>query len=355
LLWILKHDIIIVNSFCATENFLFYKEGIMARIRVNTEDLKSNAKNFDSAAEAVYRAGEDIAALAAALPSYDGQLSGPARKAGYDIQTQMRDLKTCLAGDAETVNKAAQAYEEVDNRTIDIFTESSVQLSALLMPGGPGGEDGGPIKKAGNFDWLGYYDYGASVIFWRNGESISIIVTDENRELVEKYKQAVDEFCKNLADFLNTLRDMLSRGIGITQIALVVAILIVLGIFSPQIIGCIAASIAGLDAELFQRAIDDATEIAAHFISREWDEITEFIGNVLDPLNPSKYLEDIEDLMKYGQSTSQAYSEAIAIWNTLAPPSAADSTIVPIPTPPPTAKTPTPEPTPTETPPPLCK
>jgi hypothetical protein len=60
----------------------------MARIRVDTEDLKAKAKDFESAAEAFARAGDDIAAAAMAMPSYDGQLSGPAPKAGYEIQRQ---------------------------------------------------------------------------------------------------------------------------------------------------------------------------------------------------------------------------------------------------------------------------
>jgi uncharacterized protein YukE len=90
----------------------------MARIRVDTEELRRSAKDIASAADSIGKAGDEILAVAMALPSYDGQLSGPARKAGYDIQTQMRDLKTCLAGDAETVNKAAQAYEEVDGQTV---------------------------------------------------------------------------------------------------------------------------------------------------------------------------------------------------------------------------------------------
>ena len=41
----------------------------MARIRVNTEDLNLKSQGFESAADAFSRAGDDIAATAAALPS----------------------------------------------------------------------------------------------------------------------------------------------------------------------------------------------------------------------------------------------------------------------------------------------
>jgi uncharacterized protein YukE len=41
----------------------------MVRIRVNTEELKSKAKDFESAADAFGRAGDEIAALAMTMPS----------------------------------------------------------------------------------------------------------------------------------------------------------------------------------------------------------------------------------------------------------------------------------------------
>jgi uncharacterized protein YukE len=89
----------------------------MARIRVNTEDLKSKAKDFESAADAFNKAGDDILAAAMAMPSYDGQLSGPARKAGYELQAGCRDIKTRLSPNAESLRKTAQAFEEVDSQT----------------------------------------------------------------------------------------------------------------------------------------------------------------------------------------------------------------------------------------------
>jgi type VII secretion effector (TIGR04197 family) len=110
----------------------------MARIRVNTEDVKNKARDFDSAAEAFTRAGDDILAAAMAMPSYDGQLSGPARKMGYEFQQQARELSTALAGDAESLRKTAQAFEEVDNQTTTAFGESllSISTSPLYPKGG---------------------------------------------------------------------------------------------------------------------------------------------------------------------------------------------------------------------------
>jgi len=113
----------------------------MARIRVNTEDLKNKAKDFDSAAEAFKRAGDDILAAAMAMPSYDGQLSGPARKMGYEFQKQARELSTALTGDADSLRKTAQSFEEVDNQTVEIIGENTALLASAPLAGGPAGED----------------------------------------------------------------------------------------------------------------------------------------------------------------------------------------------------------------------
>jgi hypothetical protein len=100
----------------------------MTRIRVNTDDLKNKAKDFESAAEAFARAGDDIAAAAMAMPSYDGQLSGPARKAGYEIQNQAREMKTALTNDALYLQNAAKDFERVENQTINAINQNQEML-----------------------------------------------------------------------------------------------------------------------------------------------------------------------------------------------------------------------------------
>jgi uncharacterized protein YukE len=134
---------------------LFNKEGIMARIRVNTEDLQNKAKDFDSASEAFKRAGDDILAAAMAMPSYDGQLSGPARKMGYEFQKQARELSTALAGDADSLRKTAKAFEDVDNQAVNILNENLSILSQTPIYDCPGGENDAPVLNT-NLDKLNY-------------------------------------------------------------------------------------------------------------------------------------------------------------------------------------------------------
>lgn len=124
----------------------------MTCIRVDTAELTGKAKDFQSAADAFSKAGDDILAVALSLPSYDGQLSGPARAAGYEIQRQSREVRDGLAGDAQSLNKTAQEFGAVDNQTIGEFNRSLEYLSAAplsstynTVPVSDDGGDGGPI------------------------------------------------------------------------------------------------------------------------------------------------------------------------------------------------------------------
>jgi type VII secretion effector (TIGR04197 family) len=104
----------------------------MTRIRVNTEELKIKAKDFESAAEAINRAGEEILATAMEMPSYDGQLSGPARKAGYEIQSQCRELKAALSNDAESLLQIAADFERVDNQIVHALSVQQNNITDYL-------------------------------------------------------------------------------------------------------------------------------------------------------------------------------------------------------------------------------
>jgi uncharacterized protein YukE len=161
----------------------------MTRIRVNTDDLKNKAKDFESAAEAFARAGDDIAAAAMTMPSYDGQLSGPARKAGFEIQSQSRDIKTALTNDALYLQNAAQDFENVDNQAVDAFTQS--QESLLLF----GISD---VWSEGSA-YLGYNDDPGTnnLIICMYCVCRNIPETTANEEIRNRFKKAVDDY--NLA------------------------------------------------------------------------------------------------------------------------------------------------------------
>jgi type VII secretion effector (TIGR04197 family) len=146
----------------------------MARIRVNTEDLQAKAKDFETAADAFARAGDDIAAAAMSMPSYDGQLSGPARKAGYEIQSQAREMKTALTNDALYLQKAAQDFEAMDNQTVEAIGASQASLTYALMG----------METGGNPSDYPHPPYDRMVA----GSDISYEYQPENRTIIIVYK-----------------------------------------------------------------------------------------------------------------------------------------------------------------------
>lgn len=112
----------------------------MERIRVDTDELKTKSKAFETSAGVFAQAGKDILAYAASLPSYDGQLSTPARAAALEINRQCQDVHSSYLNDAQSLARTAQAFADVDNQTVDVFGENTALMSNAPIYGGPGGE-----------------------------------------------------------------------------------------------------------------------------------------------------------------------------------------------------------------------
>ncbi len=170
----------------------------MTRIRVNTEDLRNKAKDFDSAAEAWKLAGDDILAAAMAMPSYDGQLSGPARKAGYEIQTQARELSTALAGNAESLRKTAQAFEEVDNTAIAGISDSITSLGGSILlakySGIPSTVCTFTADSGGISGFIGWEDNGSTFIVFLPGRTMVLDKSKLTDEQIEDFQEAVEDY-----------------------------------------------------------------------------------------------------------------------------------------------------------------
>jgi len=97
----------------------------MERIRVDTDQLKAHAKVFESSADIFAQVGKDILSFAATLPSYDGQLSTPARAAALEINRQCQDVSNCLNSDAQSLAHTAKAFEDVDSQTVKDLDNST--------------------------------------------------------------------------------------------------------------------------------------------------------------------------------------------------------------------------------------
>jgi hypothetical protein len=91
----------------------------MTRIRVDTELLRSEAGHLDATRDVLDRLGQEVARAAAAMPSYDGQLSGPARAAGWEARSRASGLAIRHADQAQRLTALASAFEAADRGPID--------------------------------------------------------------------------------------------------------------------------------------------------------------------------------------------------------------------------------------------
>ena len=109
----------------------------MERIRVDTDELKAKAKVFETSANVYSKSGDEILGFVAGLPSYDGQLSGPARATALEINRQCKEIHAGYKSDADELVRIAKAFEDIDNTTINSLQSfSSEILNWLQSPSG---------------------------------------------------------------------------------------------------------------------------------------------------------------------------------------------------------------------------
>jgi uncharacterized protein YukE len=264
----------------------------MTRIRVNTDVLKTKAKDFETAADAFNRAGDDIAAAAAAMPSYDGQLSGPARLAGYEIQRQARDMKAALSSDAQSLQKAAQDFENVENQAENVFNQNQEILLAA--------DASLDLPAKGGDSYLGYQYLGGEppiYILCMYGVCKKVIVTDENMPYIQYFICQVDGgSCKDpdtgittkYPGYFETKRvyDALSVAAiaGDGLIILAGVLFICTGIGAPAGIGMVATGLtANASAAYFGEGDLAKMATATDNAAAAWNEIFPGDNQVGDP------------------------------------------------------------------------
>jgi uncharacterized protein YukE len=165
----------------------------MERLRVDTDKLIHQSKEFESSATVFSQAGKEILGFVAGLPSYDGQLSTPARSASLEIHRQCQDLYEAYKSDSQSLARTAKVFEDVDNQSIEIFQQSQKLISYENIPI--------VLLDKKPFDvgtaYLGYHDdglsdmvtlciYGVCKKFARVG----------NEKIIEEFEKRVDAYEK---------------------------------------------------------------------------------------------------------------------------------------------------------------
>jgi hypothetical protein len=174
-------------------------------IRADTDKLKTHSKNFESSAGVFAQAGKEILALASGLPSYDGQLSAPARAAALEINRQCQEMHGYYAGDAQSLVRTAQAFETVDNQVIYALRQNQFYLAsenaklALFSERPP---------QLGNA-YLGYRDDQLS-------DTVILCMYGVCRKVIRKgNEKAIEEFEKRVVDYDKDSKDEMSKMYGI--------------------------------------------------------------------------------------------------------------------------------------------
>jgi hypothetical protein len=102
----------------------------MNRIRVDTDQLQREAGDFDSLGIFIRQLGNHVARIAASMPSYEGQLSGPARTAGMETESRASALNGKQIECARQLSQLSAAYQSVDQETVGSFQVLSDSIRA---------------------------------------------------------------------------------------------------------------------------------------------------------------------------------------------------------------------------------
>jgi uncharacterized protein YukE len=213
----------------------------MERIRVDTAELKSKSKVFATSAGLYAQAGDEILGFVARLPGYDGQLSGPARAAAAEINRQCKDLYTAYKGDADSLVRIAQAFEEADNQAVTAINESLAAFSGVA-PEYVEFYSPAPVTKIqGGNKTLGYKYLSNNVVeIWYQGRKMTIdlnaVSPDDWQRLMDFIKN-IDTFDTILAGFPGELKDII-EGAFFTLVGVLTA-----GVLVETILGAIAGGV----------------------------------------------------------------------------------------------------------------
>jgi len=103
----------------------------MPRITVDTELLKRKARRLEELSHEFEKAGNELAYQSNRVPSYGGQLSIPAHRAGVVAQYDANTLRDLLKNHADQLAEIARRFEEVDGEAVQKLNSWDLLLQGL--------------------------------------------------------------------------------------------------------------------------------------------------------------------------------------------------------------------------------
>lgn len=106
----------------------------MARIKVNTQQLINEGSEIEGISGEFEAISTILRNAAANVKSYDGQLSGPALKAGLEAAQEAKNIRTSLENNGGSLRRTGEAFERAENEAIYCFTNAGMNLSNFRSP-----------------------------------------------------------------------------------------------------------------------------------------------------------------------------------------------------------------------------
>jgi uncharacterized protein YukE len=267
----------------------------MERILVDTDKLKAHSKQFESSAAVFSQVGKDILSFAAGLPSYDGQLSTPARVAALEIHCQCRDVSGYYSSDAQSLAKTAQAFEAVDNQTAKLFGDhlSIINFSQLrFRSGGKVLNSLSPdivVPQEGKKGILAYEEDENAVTLWVDGKQLIINKNDPRyldwKTRIDDFRKAEQDFYIAAIEMLSTLHELINRA-GLMLAALLLFPLISAITGGIEIVALLKTAFPELFAIIenpfFKSLFGEASGLLAVLSLKDYDDLTQKFEDAAD-------------------------------------------------------------------------
>jgi uncharacterized protein YukE len=112
----------------------------MAPIKVDTDLLKRIATRLELLSREYEKLGTELAVRSNQVPSYGGQLSAPAHKAGTVAQYEANTVRNMLKEHADRLFEIARKFEQVDGETVEQINSWDLliqNLGGLISKPGP--------------------------------------------------------------------------------------------------------------------------------------------------------------------------------------------------------------------------
>lgn len=270
----------------------------MEHIRIDTDKLNAHSKQFESSAAVFSQVGKDILSFAAGLPSYDGQLSTPARAAALEINRQCQEVSGCYSGDAQSLARTAQAFEEVDNQTTKMFEDNlSILNDAPLRfrSGGKGQYSLSPdivIPQEGKKGIIAYEEDEDTVTLWVDGKQLIINKNDPRfldwKTRIDDFRKAEQVFYTAAIEMLTTLHELINRT-GLILAALLLFPLISAITGGIEIVALLKTAFPELFAIIenpfFKSLFGEASGLLAVLSLKDYDDLTQQLEDSADRAN----------------------------------------------------------------------